>query len=91
MPERAEYSITFLNDRKSRNIMKLIDIFRQVIQVLQSVRSAVVRVMTGCNFTHFFVNSTLLAISYKIRQAYTGVSLLHTSYLITFELTVRLL
>jgi hypothetical protein len=64
MPEGAEYSITFPNDRKSRNIMKHIDIFRQVIQVLQLVRSSVMRVMNRCNFTHFFVNSTLLAISY---------------------------
>jgi hypothetical protein len=72
MPEGAEYSITYLNDGKSRNITKHIDIFRQVIRILQSIRSAVV---TCYNFTHFFVNSTLLAISYKVRQTYTSVSI----------------
>jgi hypothetical protein len=84
MPEGAEYSITFLDDGKSRNITKHIDIFRRVIRILQSIRSAVV---TCKRFTHFFVNSSLLAIPYKVRQIYTGMSIMHSSYLITFELS----
>jgi hypothetical protein len=67
VPEGAEYSTTFPNDGKSRELMKHIDIFRRVIQVLQ-----LVRVMNRSNFTHFFMNCSLLAISCKLCLPYVS-------------------